>query len=37
MHATPGVEMSTGSRGHGVSVTLGMALAARLLQKDYWS
>lgn len=37
MLTTPGVEMSTGSLGHGLSVTLGMALAARLLEKNYWS
>lgn len=37
MKTTPGVEMSTGSLGHGLSVTLGMALAARLLNKSYWS
>lgn len=37
MLTTPGVEMSTGSLGHGTSVTLGMALAARVLKKAYWS
>jgi transketolase len=37
MHATPGVEMSTGALGHGMSVTLGMALSARLLKRDFWS
>jgi len=37
MHSTPGVEMSTGSLGHGMSVTLGMALAARVLGRSYWS
>lgn len=37
MLSTPGVEMSTGSLGHGMSVALGMALAARLLNKDYFS
>lgn len=37
MHTTPGVEMSTGSLGHGVSVALGMALAARVTKKQYWS
>ncbi|NLJ57078.1 MAG: transketolase [Firmicutes bacterium] len=30
MHKTPGVEMSTGSLGQGLSVANGMALAARL-------
>jgi transketolase len=37
MLKTPGVEMSTGSLGHGTSVALGMALAARLLGKSYWT
>ena len=37
MNKTPGVEMSTGALGHGLSVTLGMALSARILKKDYWS
>jgi transketolase len=37
MHTTPGVEISTGSLGHGLSVTLGMALAARRLGKNFWS
>src|SRR5689334_6626466 len=37
MHATPGVEMSTGALGHGLSVALGMALAARLLQDPFWT
>jgi transketolase len=37
MKTTPGVEMSTGALGHGVSVALGMALAARVMKKDYWS
>ena len=34
---TPGVEMSTGSLGHGISVALGMALAARRLKKKFWT
>jgi transketolase len=37
MRTTPGVEMSTGSLGHGTSVALGMALAARRLGKNFWS
>ena len=37
MNSTPGVEMSTGALGHGMSVTVGMALAARLQKRDYWS
>jgi transketolase len=35
MHRTPGVEMSSGSLGHGISVALGMALAAKMDGKDY--
>ncbi len=31
----PGVEASTGSLGHGLSIALGMALTATLKQKDY--
>lgn len=37
MNKTPGVEMSTGPLGHGLSVALGMALSAKLLKKNYWS
>jgi len=37
MLTTPGVDMSTGSLGHGVSVALGMALSARVLRKTWWS
>ena len=37
MNKTPGVEMSTGALGHGTSVALGMALAARLLGKNFWT
>ena len=35
MLLTPGVDMSTGSLGQGLSPGLGMALAARLNNKDY--
>lgn len=31
----PGVDMSTGSLGHGLSVACGMALAAKIDQSDY--
>lgn len=31
----PGVEMNTGSLGHGLSVGVGMALAGRMDHKDY--
>lgn len=37
MNTTPGVEMSTGALGHGMSVALGIALAARVMKKNYWS
>lgn len=35
MLATPGVDMSTGSLGQGLSPGLGMALAAKLNNRDY--
>ena len=31
----PGVDTSTGSLGHGISVALGMAIAAKVQGKDY--
>lgn len=34
-HTAPGIEVATGSLGHGLAVGLGMALAARSLQKNY--
>lgn len=37
MNKTPGVEMSTGALGHGLSVGLGMALAARLTECTHWT
>ena len=37
MNKTPGVEMSTGSLGHGMSVALGMALAAKVRKQGYWT
>jgi len=37
MHELAGVDMSTGALGHGLSVGLGMALAARLSHKRYWT
>jgi len=33
--AIPGVEVSTGSLGHGLSITCGMALAGKQDRKDY--
>ena len=35
MQALPGIEMSTGSLGQGLSAANGMALAAKLDKKDY--
>jgi transketolase len=35
MLKTPGVDMSTGTLGHGLSVGLGMALGGRLQGRDY--
>jgi len=35
MNILPGVEMSTGALGHGLSVGVGMALAARVLNLNY--
>ena len=35
MHYNPGVDMSTGSLGQGISVAVGMALAGKVAQKDY--
>jgi transketolase len=35
MLKTPGVEMSSGSLGQGLSIANGMALAARLDERDY--
>lgn len=35
MHMTPGVDMSTGSLGQGISVAVGMALGAKINKKDY--
>ncbi len=35
MKGTPGIDMSTGSLGQGVSAACGMAVAGKLDQKDY--
>ena len=35
MRKTPGIDMTAGSLGHGLSVGLGMALSGKLRQKDY--
>jgi transketolase len=35
--STPGIDLSTGPLGHGISVGVGMALAARIRQKNYWT
>lgn len=36
MKKTPGVDISTGSLGQGLSIANGMALAGRLNEKDYY-
>jgi len=35
MNKTPGIDMTAGSLGHGLSAGIGMALAARVQGKDY--
>jgi len=35
MQHTPGVDMSSGSLGQGISVAVGMALSAKIFGKDY--
>jgi transketolase len=35
MKTVPGIDISTGSLGHGLSLGLGMALGARLKKKDF--
>lgn len=35
MTKTPGVDISTGSLGHGISIGIGMALGARLSGRDF--
>ncbi len=35
MNKVPGIDMTAGSLGHGLSVGIGMALAGRLQKKDY--
>ena len=35
MNRTPGVDMSTGSLGQGISTAVGMALAGKIDKKDY--
>lgn len=35
MKGTPGIDMSTGSLGQGISAACGMALAGKMDQKDY--
>ena len=35
MNSVPGIDMSTGSLGQGISTACGMALAAKLNKKDY--
>lgn len=35
MHKTPGIDMTAGSLGHGLSAGVGMALSGKLRKKDY--
>ncbi|MBE3130249.1 MAG: transketolase [Acidobacteria bacterium] len=35
MRSVPGIDISTGSLGHGLSIGVGMALGARLKQRDF--
>jgi transketolase len=35
MNKTPGIDMTAGSLGHGLSAGVGMALSGKLMQKDY--
>ena len=35
MNDLPGIDMSTGSLGQGISAAVGMALAGKLDNKDY--
>lgn len=37
MNKLPGVDMSTGALGHGLSIGLGMALAAKLSKQHWWT
>jgi transketolase len=37
MHITPGVDLSTGPLGHGISIGVGIALAAHLRKKKFWT
>ena len=37
MKTVPGVDLSTGALGHGVSAAAGMALAAVINKKKYWT
>ncbi|MDD5658459.1 MAG: transketolase [Actinomycetota bacterium] len=37
MNKTPGIDMTTGSLGNGLGAGVGMALAARVLKKSYYT
>lgn len=37
MNSEPGVDFSSGALGHGLSTGIGMALAAKLSNKSYWT
>lgn len=37
MKKTPGIDMTSGSLGNGLSIGLGMAIAGKILNKDYYT
>ena len=37
MRKTPGIDMTTGSLGNGISIGAGMAMAGKYLEKDYYT
>lgn len=37
MKKLPGVDMSTGALGHGISIGLGMAMAAKVTNRSFWT
>lgn len=37
MHSTPGIDMTSGSLGNGIAIGAGMALAAKVQKKEYYT
>lgn len=37
MHSTQGIDMTSGSLGNGISIGAGMAIAAKIQKKDYYT